>query len=215
MEKRTVLHLAFVGLLLSITACGNQKQKQDQEAQDAEYRAQIEAKTAAEEAARKVADSLCFNLWDGLKFGMTVQEVSQTKIFGTLKGNDAFYEVDAKQLSKTFGTKLLKKATLNFNNDGRRLESIVFDSPDGLTEDRLEDMVNDCRLIVAKVESCFQTKFQWEKESISKADFKDNKIVRLIGADYGNSSVLVNFSETYDGGQFDYDVVVSYNSSFE
>ena len=51
MEKRTVLHLAFVGLLLSITACGNQKQKQDQEAQDAEYRAQIEAKTAAEEAA--------------------------------------------------------------------------------------------------------------------------------------------------------------------
>ena len=93
MKKSIYLSLVFMGLLLTATGCGNKKQASGG-TDDQAYRDSVAAAKAAEEAAFNKADSLAFNVWGDVKFGMSIEEVSKTGVFGTLKGSEEWYDVD-------------------------------------------------------------------------------------------------------------------------
>jgi hypothetical protein len=213
MKKSIYLSLVFVGVLLSATGCGNKKQA-NSGTDDQAYRDSIAAAKAAEEAAFNKADSLAFNVWGDVKFGMTIKEVSKTGAFGTLKGSEEWYEIDGKIVSKTLGTKALGKVQLGFNNDARRLERIIFDSPQDLPASRISDMEADIHLIASKIEAGWQTKFKYENENVTSDQVKvGGEVFHILSLDYGNASVTSNIGQMTEG-KFDYDLVVSYNVSF-
>jgi len=214
MRKSIYLSLVFVGLLLSATGCGNKKQASGG-ADDQAYRDSVAAAKAAEEAAFNKADSLAFNVWGDVKFGMTIEEVSKTGVFGTLKGSDEFYDIDGKLVSKTLGTKALRSVTLGFNNDGRKLERIIFNSLRDMPASRIPDMEADIHLIAAKIEAGWQTQFKYENENVTSDKVKvGSEVFHILSLNYGNASVTSNIGQMYEG-KFDYDLVVSYNVSFE
>ena len=214
MRKSIYLSLVFVGLLLSATGCGNKKQASGG-ADDQAYRDSVAAAKAAEEAAFNKADSLAFNVWGDVKFGMTIEEVSKTGVFGTLKGSDEFYDIDGKLVSKTLGTKALRSVTLGFNNDARKLERIIFNSLRDMPASRIPDMEADIHLIAAKIEAGWQTQFKYENENVTSDKVKvGSEVFHIISLNYGNASVTSNIGQMYEG-KFDYDLVVSYNVSFE
>ena len=213
MKKSIYLSLVFMGLLLTATGCGNKKQASGG-TDDQAYRDSVAAAKAAEEAAFNKADSLAFNVWGDVKFGMTIEEVSKTGAFGTLKGSEEWYDVDGKVISKTLGTKALRKVQLGFNNDARKLERIIFSSLQDMPASRISEMEADIRLIAAKVEAGWQTQFKYENENATSDKIKVGEVFRILSIDYGNASVTANIGQMYEG-KFDYDFVVSYNSSFE
>lgn len=214
MRKSIYLSLVFVGLLLSSTGCGNKQQAQGG-ADDQAYRDSVAAAKAAEEAAFNKADSLAFNVWGDVKFGMTIEEVSKTGAFGTLKGSEEWYEIDGKVVSKALGTKVLRSVQLGFNNDARKLERIIFDSPQDLPANRISDMEADIHLIASKIEEGWQTKFKYENENVTSEKVKvGSEVLHILSVDYGNASVTSNIGQMSEG-KFDYDLVVSYNVSFE
>ena len=200
-------------MLLSATGCGNKKQ-QSCCTDDQAYRDSIAAVQAAEEAAFNKADSLAFNVWGDVKFGMTIEEVSQTGVFGTLKGSEEWYDIDGQQLSKTLGTKMLRKVTLGFNNDARKLERIIFNSFDNQPGSRVPEMEADVHLIASKIEAGWQTKFKYENENVTSDQVKVGQAFHLLSINYGNASVTANIGE-FNEGKFDYDLVVSYNVTLE
>lgn len=202
-----------MGLLLTATGCGNKKQASGG-TDDQAYRDSVAAAKAAEEAAFNKADSLAFNVWGDVKFGMSIEEVSKTGVFGTLKGSEEWYDVDGKVISKTLGTKALRKVQLGFNNDARKLERIIFSSLQDMPASRISEMEADIRLIAAKVEAGWQTQFKYENENATSDKIKVGEVFRILSIDYGNASVTANIGQMYEG-KFDYDFVVSYNSSFE
>ena len=202
-----------MGLLLTATGCGNKKQASGG-TDDQAYRDSVAAGKAAEEAAFNKADSLAFNVWGDVKFGMSIEEVSKTGVFGTLKGSEEWYDVDGKVISKTLGTKALRKVQLGFNNDARKLERIIFSSLQDMPASRISEMEADIRLIAAKVEAGWQTQFKYENENATSDKIKVGEVFRILSIDYGNASVTANIGQMYEG-KFDYDFVVSYNSSFE
>ena len=202
-----------MGLLLTATGCGNKKQASGG-TDDQAYRDSVAAAKAAEEAAFNKADSLAFNVWGDVKFGMSIEEVSKTGVFGTLKGSEEWYEIDGKVISKTLGTKALRKVQLGFNNDARKLERIIFSSLQDMPAARVPEMEADIRLIAAKVEAGWQTQFKYENENATSDKIKVGEVFRILSIDYGNASVTANIGQMYEG-KFDYDFVVSYNSSFE
>lgn len=213
MKKSIILSFVFIGLLLSVTSCGNKKQ-QSCCTDDQAYRDSIAAVQAAEEAAFNKADSLAFNVWGDVKFGMTIEEVSKTGAFGTLNGSEEWYDTDGQKLSKTLGTKVLRKVTLGFNNDARKLERIIFDSPQDLPASRISDMEADIHLIASKIEAGWQTKFKYENENVTSDKVKLREVLHILSINYGNASVTSNIGQMNEG-KYDYDLVVSYNSSFE
>ena len=213
MKKSIYLSLVFIGLLLTATGCGNKKQASSG-TDDPAYRDSVAAAKAAEEAAFNKADSLAFNVWGDVKFGMSIEEVSKTGVFGTLKGSEEWYDVDGKVISKTLGTKALRKVQLGFNNDARKLERIIFSSLQDMPASRISEMEADIRLIAAKVEAGWQTQFKYENENATSDKIKVGEVFRILSIDYGNASVTANIGQMYEG-KFDYDFVVSYNSSFE
>ena len=214
MRKSIYLSLVFVGLLLSATGCGNKKQASGG-ADDQAYRDSVAAAKAAEEAAFNKADSLAFNVWGDVKFGMTIEEVSKTGVFGTLKGSDEFYDIDGKLVSKTLGTKALRSVTLGFNNDARKLERIIFNALRDMPASRIPDMEADIHLIAAKIEAGWQTQFKYENENVTSDKVKvGSEVFHILSLNYGNASVTSNIGQMYEG-KFDYDLVVSYNVSFE
>lgn len=214
MKKSIYLSLVFVGVLLSATGCGNKKQA-NSSADDQAYRDSVAAAKAAEEAAFNKADSLAFNVWGDVKFGMTIEEVSKTGVFGTLKGSEEFYDIDGKLVSKTLGTKALRMVTLGFNNDARKLERIIFNSLQDLPASRIADMEADIHLIASKIEEGWQTKFQYENENVTSDQVKVGaEVFHILSLCYGNASVTSNIGQMTEG-KFDYDLVVSYNVSFE
>ena len=213
MKKSIYLSLVFMGLLLTATGCGNKKQASGG-TDDQAYRDSVAAAKAAEEAAFNKADSLAFNVWGDVKFGMSIEEVSKTGVFGTLKGSEEWYDVDGKVISKTLGTKALRKVQLGFNNDARKLERIIFSSLQDMPAARGPEMEADIRLIAAKVEAGWQTQFKYENENATSDKVKVGEVFRILSIDYGNASVTANIGQMYEG-KFDYDFVVSYNSSFE
>ena len=214
MRKSIYLSLVFIGLLLSATSCGNKQQAQGG-ADDQAYRDSVAAAKAAEEAAFNKADSLAFNVWGDVKFGMTIEEVSKTGAFGTLKGSEEWYEIDGKVVSKALGTKVLRSVQLGFNNDARKLERIIFDSPQDLPASRISDMEADIHLIASKIEEGWQTKFKYENENVTSDKVKvGSEVLHILSVDYGNASVTSNIGQMSEG-KFDYDLVVSYNVSFE
>lgn len=213
MKKNIILALVFLSLLLSATGCGNKKQ-QSCCTDDQAYRDSIAAVQAAEEAAFNKADSLAFNVWGDVKFGMTIEEVSQTGVFGTLKGSEEWYDIDGQQLSKTLGTKMLRKVTLGFNNDARKLERIIFNSFDNQPGSRVPEMEADVHLIASKIEAGWQTKFKYENENVTSDQVKVGQAFHLLSINYGNASVTANIGE-FNEGKFDYDLVVSYNVTLE
>ena len=213
MKKSIYLSLVFMGLLLTATGCGNKKQASGG-TDDQAYRDSVAAAKAAEEAAFNKADSLAFNVWGDVKFGMSIEEVSKTGVFGTLKGSEEWYDVDGKIISKTLGTKALRKVQLGFNNDARKLERIIFSSLQDMPASRISEMEADIRLIAAKVEAGWQTQFKYENENATSDKIKVGEVFRILSIDYGNASVTANIGQMYEG-KFDYDFVVSYNSSFE
>jgi hypothetical protein len=213
MKKSIYLSLVFMGLLLTATGCGNKKQASGG-TDDQAYRDSVAAAKAAEEAAFNKADSLAFNVWGDVKFGMSIEEVSKTGVFGTLKGSEEWYDVDGKVISKTLGTKALRKVQLGFNNDARKLERIIFSSLQDMPASRISEMEADIRLIAAKVEAGWQTQFKYENENATSDKIKVGEVFRILSIDYGNASVTANIGQMYEG-KFDYDFVVSYNSSFE
>ena len=213
MKKSIYLSLVFIGLLLTATGCGNKKQASGG-TDDQAYRDSVAAAKAAEEAAFNKADSLAFNVWGDVKFGMSIEEVSKTGVFGTLKGSEEWYEIDGKVISKTLGTKALRKVQLGFNNDARKLERIIFSSLQDMPAARGPEMEADIRLIAAKVEAGWQTQFKYENENATSDKVKVGEVFRILSIDYGNASVTANIGQMYEG-KFDYDFVVSYNSSFE
>ena len=202
-----------MGLLLTATGCGNKKQASSG-TDDQAYRDSVAAAKAAEEAAFNKADSLAFNVWGDVKFGMSIEEVSKTGVFGTLKGSEEWYDVDGKVISKTLGTKALRKVQLGFNNDARKLERIIFSPLQDMPASRISEMEADIRLIAAKVEAGWQTQFKYENENATSDKIKVGEVFRILSIDYGNASVTANIGQMYEG-KFDYDFVVSYNSSFE
>jgi len=213
MKKSIYLSLVFIGLLLTATGCGNKKQA-NSSADDEAYRDSIAAAKAAEEAAFNKADSLAFNVWGDVKFGMTIEEVSKTGVFGTLKGSDEFYDIDGKLVSKTLGTKALRMVTLGFNNDARKLERIIFNSLRDLPASRIPDMEADIHLIASKIEAGWQTKFKYENENVTSDQVKiGSEVFHILSLNYGNASVTSNIGQMTEG-KFDYDFVVSYNVSF-
>jgi len=213
MKKSIYLSLVFIGLLLTATGCGNKKQA-NSSADDEAYRDSIAAAKAAEEAAFNKADSLAFNVWGDVKFGMTIEEVSKTGVFGTLKGSDEFYDIDGKLVSKTLGTKALRMVTLGFNNDARKLERIIFNSLRDLPASRIPDMEADIHLIASKIEAGWQTKFKYENENVTSDKVKiGSEVFHILSLNYGNASVTSNIGQMTEG-KFDYDFVVSYNVSF-
>ena len=213
MKKSIYLSLVFIGLLLTATGCGNKKQA-NSGTDDQAYRDSIAAAKAAEEAAFNKADSLAFNVWGDVKFGMTIEEVSKTGAFGTLKGSEEWYEIDGKIVSKTLGTKALGKVQLGFNNDAHRLERIIFDSPQDLPASRISDMEADIHLIASKIEAGWQTKFKYENENVTSDQVKvGGEVFHILSLDYGNAAVTSNIGQVTEG-KFDYDLVVSYNVSF-
>lgn len=213
MKKNIILPLVFLSLLLSATGCGNKKQ-QSCCTDDQAYRDSIAAVQAAEEATFNKADSLAFNVWGDVKFGMTIEEVSQTGVFGTLKGSEEWYDIDGQQLSKTLGTKMLRKVTLGFNNDARKLERIIFNSFDNQPGSRVPEMEADVHLIASKIEAGWQTKFKYENENVTSDQVKVGQAFHLLSINYGNASVTANIGE-FNEGKFDYDLVVSYNVTLE
>ena len=216
MERKNYLNLAFVGLLLCATGCGGNKPSQSQKEKDKAYADSINAEVAAREAVKKVQDSLCVNVWGDVKFGMTIEEVSATNVFGQLKGNEEFYEVDVKKVSKELGTKYLRKVTLRFTEGERRLERIIFDSENELKPEQFPDMINDCHLIAAKIESGFQTKFEWEKDTVTTDDFNGSTfVVSILSLYYGNATVIANISPGYSENFYNYGLVVNHNEEFE
>lgn len=214
MKKSIYLSLVFIGLLLSATGCGNKKQAKSG-TDDKAYRDSIAAAKAAEDAAQHIADSLSFNVWGDVKFGMTVEEVSNTGAFGTLKGSEEWYEIDGKVLNKTLGTKTLRKVTLGFNNTPRKLERLIFDSFNDLPESRIPDMEADIRLIASKIETGFQTKFKYENENVTRDKLKVGQYFRILSIGYGEASLVSTMTEEYDGNKFSYDLVVNYTGTFE
>ena len=214
MKKSIYLSLVFMGLLLSATGCGNKKQAQGG-ADDQAYRDSIAAAKAAEEAAFNKADSLAFNVWGDVKFGMTIEEVSKTGVFGMLKGSEEFYDIDGKLVSKALGTKALRMVTLGFNNDARKLERIIFNSQQDMPASRISDMEADIHLIASKIEEGWQTKFKYENENVTSDQVKVGaEVFHILSLCYGNASVTSNIGQMSEG-KFDYDLVVSYNVSFE
>ena len=214
MRRSIYLSLVFIGLLLSATSCGNKQQAQGG-ADDQAYRDSVAAAKAAEEAAFNKADSLAFNVWGDVKFGMTIEEVSKTGAFGTLKGSEEWYEIDGKVVSKALGTKVLRSVQLGFNNDARKLERIIFDSPQDLPASRISDMEADIHLIASKIEEGWQTKFKYENENVTSDQVKVGaEVFHILSLCYGNASVTSNIGQMSEG-KFDYDLVVSYNVSFE
>ena len=213
MKKSIYLSLVFMGLLLTATGCGNKKQASGG-TDDQAYRDSVAAAKAAEEAAFNKADSLAFNVWGDVKFGMSIEEVSKTGVFGTLKGSEEWYDIDGKVISKALGTKALRKVQLGFNNDARKLERIIFSSLQDMPASRISEMEADIRLIAAKVEAGWQTQFKYENENATSDKIKVGEVFRILSIDYGNASVTANIGQMYEG-KFDYDFVVSYNSSFE
>lgn len=213
MKKNIILPLVFLSLLLSATGCGNKKQ-QSCCTDDQAYRDSIAAVQAAEEAAFNKADSLAFNVWGDVKFGMTIEEVSQTGVFGTLKGSEEWYDIDGQQLSKTLGTKMLRKVTLGFNNDARKLERIIFNSFDNQPGSRVPEMEADVHLIASKIEAGWQTKFKYENENVTSDQVKVGQAFHLLSINYGNASVTSNIGQMSEG-KYDYDLVVSYNVTLE
>ena len=212
MKKNIILPLVFLSLLLSTTSCGNKKQ-QSCCTDDQAYRDSIAAVQAAEEAAFNKADSLAFNVWGDVKFGMTIEEVSKTGLFGTLNGSEEWYDVDGQKLNNTLGTKALRKVTLGFNNDARKLERIIFNSFDNQPGSRVPEMEADVHLIASKIEAGWQTKFKYENENVTSDQVKVGQAFHLLSINYGNASVTANIGE-FNEGKFDYDLVVSYNVSF-
>ena len=213
MKKNIILPLVFLSLLLSATSCGNKKQ-QSCCTDDQAYRDSIAAVQAAEEAAFNKADSLAFNVWGDVKFGMTIEEVSQTGVFGTLKGSEEWYDIDGQKLNNTLGTKALRKVTLGFNNDARKLERIIFNSFDNQPGSRVPEMEADVHLIASKIEAGWQTKFKYENENVTSDQVKVGQAFHLLSINYGNASVTANIGE-FNEGKFDYDLVVSYNVTLE
>ena len=214
MKKSIYLSLVFIGLLLTATSCGNKKQA-NSGTDDQAYRDSIAAAKAAEEAAFNKADSLAFNVWGDVKFGMSIEEVSKTGVFGTLKGSEEFYDIDGKLVSKTLGTKALRSVTLGFNNDARKLERIIFNSLRDLPASRIPDMEADIHLIAAKIEAGWQTQFKYENENVTSDKVKvGSEVFHILSLNYGNASLTSNIGQMTEG-KFDYDLVVSYNVSFE
>ena len=213
MKKNIILPLVFLSLLLSATGCGNKKQ-QSCCTDDQAYRDSIAAVQAAEEAAFNKADSLAFNVWGDVKFGMTIEEVSKTGLFGTLNGSEEWYDVDGQKLNNTLGTKMLRKVTLGFNNDARKLERIIFNSFDNQPGSRVPEMEADVHLIASKIEAGWQTKFKYENENVTSDQVKVGQAFHLLSINYGNASVTANIGE-FNEGKFDYDLVVSYNVTLE
>ena len=190
MKKSIYLSLVFMGLLLTATGCGNKKQASGG-TDDQAYRDSVAAAKAAEEAAFNKADSLAFNVWGDVKFGMSIEEVSKTGVFGTLKGSEEWYDIDGKVISKTLGTKALRKVQLGFNNDARKLERIIFSSLQDMPASRISEMEADIRLIAAKVEAGWQTQFKYENENATSDKIKVGEVFRILSIDYGNASVDV------------------------
>lgn len=213
MKKKIILPLVFLSLLLSATGCGNKKQ-QSCCTDDQAYRDSIAAVQAAEEAAFNKADSLAFNVWGDVKFGMTIEEVSQTGVFGTLKGSEEWYDIDGQKLNNTLGTKMLRKVTLGFNNDARKLERIIFNSFDNQPGSRVPEMEADIHLIASKIEAGWQTKFKYENENVTSDQVKVGQVFHILSIGYGNASVTSNIGQMSEG-KYDYDLVVSYNSSLQ
>ena len=213
MKKNSILPLVFLSLLLSATGCGNKKQ-QSCCTDDQAYRDSIAAVQAAEEAAFNKADSLAFNVWGDVKFGMTIEEVSKTGLFGTLNGSEEWYDVDGQKLNNTLGTKALRKVTLGFNNDARKLERIIFNSFDNQPASRIPEFEADVHLIASKIEAGWQTKFKYENENVTSDQVKVGQAFHLLSINYGNASVTANIGE-FNEGKFDYDLVVSYNVTLE
>ena len=213
MKKNSILPLVFLSLLLSATGCGNKKQ-QSCCTDDQAYRDSIAAVQAAEEAAFNKADSLAFNVWGDVKFGMTIEEVSQTGVFGTLKGSEEWYDIDGQKLNNTLGTKALRKVTLGFNNDARKLERIIFNSFDNQPASRIPEFEADIHLIASKIEAGWQTKFKYENENVTSDQIKVGQVFHILSISYGNASVTSNIGQMSEG-KYDYDLVVSYNVTLE
>ena len=213
MKKNIILPLVVLRLLLSATGCGNKK-LQSCCTDDQAYRDSIAAVQAAEEAAFNKADSLAFNVWGDVKFGMTIEEVSKTGLFGTLNGSEEWYDVDGQKLNNTLGTKALRKVTLGFNNDARKLERIIFNSFDNQPASRIPEFEADIHLIASKIEAGWQTKFKYENENVTSDQIKVGQVFHILSISYGNASVTANIGE-FNEGKFDYDLVVSYNVTLE
>jgi len=213
MKKSIYLTFVFIGLLLSVTGCGNKQAKSGTD--DQAYRDSIAAAKAAEEAAQRVADSLSFNVWGDVKFGMTIEEVSKTGAFGTLKGSEEWYEIDGKVVNKSLGTKAIRKVTLGFNNPAKKLERIIIYSLDDMPESRIPEMEADVHLIASKIEAGWQTKFKYKNEGVTRDKLKAGQSIFLLSIDYGCGSLVSNIIEAYGGNKFSYDLVVNYTGTFE
>ena len=145
---------------------------------------------------------------------MTIEEVSKTGLFGTLNGSEEWYDVDGQKLNNTLGTKALRKVTLGFNNDARKLERIIFNSFDNQPASRIPEFEADIHLIASKIEAGWQTKFKYENENVTSDQIKVGQVFHILSISYGNASVTSNIGQMSEG-KYDYDLVVSYNVTLE
>ena len=109
---------------------------------------------------------------------------------------------------------MLRKVTLGFNNDARKLERIIFNSFDNQPASRIPEFEADIHLIASKIEAGWQTKFKYENENVTSDQVKVGQVFHILSIGYGNASVTSNIGQMSEG-KYDYDLVVSYNSSLQ
>lgn len=204
MKSKGFILFVIISMLMSATSCKEQKKKETEE----EYKARISAQIAANEAQQRKEDSLSVNIFDDIKFGMTLDEIRQSGVFGELKGDYNVFDIDYRFVQFDFHTRELNKISLYFDGDSKKLYSIDFKSNEDITANHIDDMENDCHKLVGIFEKGFQTKFNWERESVSIMDFNEGDEFTLLQEDYGDAFVVCKMGEKYAGARYYYEVSV-------
>ena len=174
----------------------------------------LSSKQNKQNSILKNEESLSVNIWKGVKFGMTKDEVAKTKTFGDLNGDNNVYTIDVTKTNVNLGifTRELGEVRIAFGEESGKLNFIHFLSKQNIYADHIDDMEEDCHKIVKVIEEGFKTKLKWENYSVDISDFNEGKRFDILNQIYGDANIIVSMGKKYEGSIYYYEVMASYNN---
>ena len=164
-------------------------------------------KKEAEKAERikqyELEKARSLNIWKDVRFGMTREQVRETKVFKNIGKIPDNFEIWG---SYIVGNKELKTVKFHFGEKRGRLYSIEFLSSRSITANHIDDMMKDCQNIVKGMEEGFKEKIKWKKEDVSVFDFNEGEEFDIICTGFGQVSIWAKMGETYNGSEYYYSV---------
>ena len=174
-------------------------------------RQKVANEKAKQERDDQIEESLSVNIWNNVKFGMSKEEVRNTKIFGDLEGDNRVYTITPTSNLGIF-TRELGEVRIAFGEESGKLNFLHFISKENIYADHIDDMEEDCHKIIKVMEDGFKTKFEWKNNAVSITDFNEGKQFDILSQTYGDTHIVVSMGKKYEGSIYYYEIMASYNN---